>query len=253
MAPPPWKLVWSAPENSTANRRVIARNLMYRTASGQFKLECILFKRTYYYYYYYRRPIVDLLETHWKPTCLIGDPLETSTCFIRDWHAWSETSTCLIGNLDMLHQRRLICLIGDPSETLTLYIGDQHAWSENNMTDRRPIEDLDMLHQRTACLIRDLSKTSTCFIGDRHAWSETHQRPQHATSETNMPDRRPIKDRHAPMVTDIPHQRLTCLIKNLSETSTCFIGDPSKSNMPHWRPIWNRHAPLETHKRPTCL
>ena len=45
--------------------------------------------------------------------------------------------------------------IGDPSET--------------DMPDRRPIRDLDMLHQRP--------------IGDRHA-----------PSETDMPDRRPIGD-----------------------------------------------------------
>ena len=52
-------------------------------------------------YYYYRRPIGDLLEAHRRPTCLIGDPTENSTCFIGD---------------NIPHQRRT-CLIGDPSET----------------------------------------------------------------------------------------------------------------------------------------
>ena len=103
------------------------------------------------------------------------------------------------------------------------------------MPDRRPIEDLDMLHQRPTCLM------------------ETRRRPQHAKSETDMPDQRPIEDQHAPLVTDFPHRRLSCLIRDPSETSTCFIGDPSKTDMPHRRPIWNRHAPSDTHRRQTCL
>ena len=48
---------------------------------------------------------------------------------------------------------------------------------------------------------------------DRRLWN--------ATLEIDMPDWRPIKDRHAPLVTDIPHRRLTCLIGDISETSTC--------------------------------
>ena len=86
----------------------------------------------------------------------------------------------------------------------------------------------------------------------RHLW-ETNQRPRHAKSETNMSDRRPIKDLHAPVVTDIPHWRPTYLIGDPSETSKCFIGDPSETDMPHRRPIWNQHAPWETHWIPTCL
>ena len=44
-------------------------------------------------------------------------------------------------------------------------------------------------------------------------------------SETNMPDRRQIGDRHV-----------------WSEYSTCFIGDPSETDMPDRRPISDRHA-----------
>ena len=57
-------------------------------------------------------------------------------------------------------------------------------------------------------IIGDLSETHRRPIGDSHAWSETHQRPQHASSETYMPDWRP----------------------------TCLIGDPSQSDMTHRRP-----------------
>ena len=70
---------------------------------------------------------------------------------IGDWHALSETSTFFIGDLDMLH-RIPTCLIGDPLKTSTCFIGDRHAWlethrrhrhakSETNMSDWRPIED----------------------------------------------------------------------------------------------------------------
>ena len=159
----------------------------------------------------HRRPtclIGDLDILHRKPICLIGDPLETSTCYIEDWHAWSVTHQ----KLDMLHWR-------------------------TDMPDRRPINDLNILHQRPTCLIRDPSKTSTCYIGGRHAWSEINQRPTcpignwHSPSETDMPDWRPIGDldsqnasldtsmpdqrtigeQHAPLVTYIPHRRQTCL------------------------------------------
>ena len=139
--------------------------------------------------------------------------------------------------------------------------------SETVIPDRRPIGDLNMLHPRPTCLIGvldmlhrrptgmigDPSETSTCYIGEQHVWSKTHRRLRHATSITIMHDRRPIKDQHSPSVTDIPHRRLTCLISVSSETSTCFIGDPSETNMPHRRSIWNRHAPSETHCKPTCL
>ena len=46
------------------------------------------------------------------------------------------------------------------------------------------------------------------------------RRPRHAKLENDMPDWRPIEDRHAPLATDIPHRRLTCP-----------IGDPSETNM----------------------
>ena len=55
-------------------------------------------------YYFYRRPIGDPSETHWRPTCLIGDLSETDMPRqrpIEDQHASSETHrrpTCLIGD-----------------------------------------------------------------------------------------------------------------------------------------------------------
>ena len=52
-----------------------------------------------------------------------------------------------------------------------------------------------------------LQRKPTCLSGD-----------QHASAETNIPDRRPIRARHASLVT----------------------------HMPYWRPIGDRHASLET-------
>ena len=57
---------------------------------------------------------------------------------------------------------------------------------------------------------------------------ETHRWPTCLIidqSETEIPDWRPIRDRHA----------------------------SSETNMPDWRPIGDQHAWLETHWRPTCL
>ena len=71
---------------------------------------------------------------------------------------------------------------------------------------------------------------------------ETYRRPIGDLSETDMPDRRPIGDRHA-----WPEN---------NRRPTCLIGDLSKTEMPHRRPIRDRHASLETnmsHRRPTCL
>ena len=175
--------------------------------------------------------ILLLSETNRRLTCLIGDPSETSTCFIGDQHAWSETSTCFIWNQIAW------------SET---HWKPRHATLETNMPDWRPIKDLDMLYLRPTCQIG----------GNRHAWLETHQRPKHATLETNMPVWRPIGDldmlhSHAWLET---HQRPTCPIGNWNFPSktdmpdwkpigdldmlhwkpTYLIGDPSETNMPHW-------------------
>ena len=156
------------------------------------------------------------------------------------------------GDLDMLHQRPT-CLIEDLDicTTSETDMPDRRPMKDLNMLhwrptcligEWRPIEDLDMLHRRPTCLTGDPSKTSTCFIGHQHDWSENHRRPWHAKLEVNMPDWRHIEDRHVPLVTDIPHQRLTCQIGDPLETSMCFICDPSETGMPHWRPIRNRHA-----------
>ena len=67
-------------------------------------------------------------------------------------------------------------------------------------------------------------------IGNWHAWLETHRRPQHASSETGMPDRRPW---HASL-----------------ETPTCLFGDPLETNIPDWRTSGDPHAWSETHWRP---
>ena len=59
-------------------------------------------------------------------------------------------------------------------------------------THRRPIRDPSDTYRRP---IGDPSETSTWFIGDRHAKPVTHQRPRHASLETDMPNQRPIEDR----------------------------------------------------------
>ena len=108
----------------------------------------------------YRRPIGDVCMLHWRPR-----------------HASPETK---------MHDRRPI--------------GSRYATWETGMSDWRPINDLNMLSWRLTCLITDPSKTSTCYIGEQHAWLETHQRQTcpirnwHFPSETNMPDKIPIRD-----------------------------------------------------------
>ena len=142
-------------------------------------------------YYYNRRPIRDQHTwsvTHQRPRHASS---ETDMPDRRPQHASSETNMPdqrPIRDLNILHQR-LTCLIGDPSKFSICYI-----------------EDLDMLQRRPTCLIRDPSEISTFFIRDQHAWSETHQRTRYATSKTNMPDWRPIKD------LNMLHQRPICLI-----------------------------------------
>ena len=77
---------------------------------------------------------------------------------------------------------------------------------------------------------------------------ETHRRP-FRDSETNMPDWRPVGDRHASLVT---HRRPTCLIGNPSETDmphrrpTFLIKVPLETNMSDWRPNRDRHVSSET-------
>ena len=69
-------------------------------------------------YYYYRRPIGFPLETYWRP--------------IGDRHASLETSTCFIGDLDMLQR-------GNPSETdmpqyiILIYINKQKVYKTKNI------------------------------------------------------------------------------------------------------------------------
>ena len=163
-----------------------------------------------------------LSETHRRPTCLIGD--------LNMLHL---IPTCLIWDFNMIHQRQT-CQIGD----------------------------LNMLHQKPTFLIGDPSKTSIYFFGDWHAWSETQQRPQHASSETDMSDWRqlletstcyienrhawsetlqkppcPIGNKHSQSETDMPGQRPI-------RDHKCYIDDLSETNKLNWRPIWNRHAPI---------
>ena len=66
-----------------------------------------------------RKPIGDLDMLHWRPTCLIRDSLETTTCFIRDsdWCQIRVHEIIIIrGDLSETHWRPT-CLIRDPSET----------------------------------------------------------------------------------------------------------------------------------------
>ena len=80
-------------------------------------------------HYYYSRPIKVWLARsvtdipHLRLACLIGDPLKTSTCFIGDQHAWSETHlrpTYPIGNWHSPSEIHLkpTCLIGDQQTCL---------------------------------------------------------------------------------------------------------------------------------------
>ena len=74
-----------------------------------------------------RRPIGDLKRPNRRPTCPI-----------KDRHAASKT--------DMAHQRRTCPIkcqpMGDPPET--------------DMSDQRPIRELNMPYRRPPCLIGDL-------------------------------------------------------------------------------------------------
>ena len=85
-----------------------------------------------------RRPMGDqhaLSETRLRPTCQMGDLLETNlphrlpTCLIGYQHALLETHprpTCMIGDLSETHMPDL------------RPIGDRHASSETDMHDQRP-------------------------------------------------------------------------------------------------------------------
>ena len=126
----------------------------------------------------------------------IGDLSETHQRLIGDQDAWSET---------IWRPRHVSSETDIPDQK------PRHASSETNMPVRRPIEGLNVLHRRPTCLIGDPSKTLTCYNRDQHAWSETHQRPWHASLETDLLDPRPIGDQH-------------------------ICGDPPETNMP-WSPI----------------
>ena len=97
----------------------------------------------------------DPSETNRRPICLIGDSLETSTCFIRDP---LETY--------MFHRRPIVDWHA-PSETHwrpTWFTGDRHAWLE---THRIPWHVSLETHWKL-----------TFLVGDRHAWSETEMHYQ---------------------------------------------------------------------------
>ena len=97
--------------------------------------------------------------------------------------------------------------------------------------------------------IRRFCLRSGIWVSDETFKSESsrkyfYQRPIGDSSETDMPHRKPIEDRHAWSET---HLRLTCL-----------IGDPfgdrhvsSEVDMPDRRHIDDRHAWSETLRRPT--
>ena len=103
-----------------------------------------------------------LSETHRRPTCLIGDPSDTSLCFIWDLdmlyrrprQASSETSTvtCFIRYLNILYRWPW----HTSSETSTCFSGD-----------------LDILHWRPQHASSKIHLRPTCLIGDQHVWTET--------------------------------------------------------------------------------
>ena len=69
-------------------------------------------------------------------------------------------------------------------------------------------------------------------IGDRHAWSETHERPQHTSLETNMPDWRVETHRrpwHATSETNMPDRRPIKDLNMFHRTPTWLIGKPSET------------------------
>ena len=104
----------------------------------------------------------------------------------------------------------------------------RHASLETDMPIRRPIGDVDMLHQRPTCLIGDTLKFNL------HNWRPIRD---------NMPHRRPIGD------LNMLHPRQKYLIADPLETLECFIWDGHAWSETQWRP---RHASLETHLKPTC-
>ena len=74
--------------------------------------------------------------------------------------------------------------------------GSAAACSQKYYYYQRPSEDQHSLS--------DSHRRPICLIGDRYAWSETHQRTEHASSETDMLDLRPIGNQNAPSETNIP-------------------------------------------------
>ena len=70
-------------------------------------------------YYYYRRPIAVLSENDMPDRRLIGDLMETYWRPIGDRYAWSETSTCLIGDLSETDM---------PQYIIAIYINKQKVY-----------------------------------------------------------------------------------------------------------------------------
>ena len=118
------------------------------------------------------------------------------------------------------------------------------------MPDYRHIRGHDMPHRRLTCLIVDPSEANmpnmkrTCLIGDLDMF---HLRPKcliRDPLETNMPYRRPtyLIGNGDPLGTDIPHQRLTCPIRD--QYAPCIKDRSAQLGT-------NMH--VDTHRRPTCL
>ena len=127
-----------------------------------------------------------------------------------------------------------IIIFGDPSETQGRPIGDP---LETDMSDRRPIRDLDMFHLRQTCLIGDPSETSTCYIGDLNML--------HWTPTCLIGD--PSKISSIAML----HRRLTCYIGDwhvcleTHQIPTCPISN--------WHSPLETDMPVETHRTPACM
>ena len=113
-------------------------------------------------------------ETHWKPTCLIGDqharsetnmPDRRPTCLIGYRHAWLKTDTP-----DWIPR----CLIGDPSWTDMPYwrpIGHDSV-SEGSLIMHVGIQSgMSVLDQACLFPIRHVGLRSGISVSDQACWS----------------------------------------------------------------------------------
>ena len=88
---------------------------------------------------------------------------------------------------------------------------------------RRSIGDLSETHRGPAYLIEDPLETYGRPIRDQHAWALTHRRLQHASLETQLKMTCPIGDQHVwpttiQRLTCLIRDQITWLIRDILET-----------------------------------